>query len=142
MTVFLAWLRATDAAKWAGTIIIAWAGLAYIILPPVSTVGLYSAAWPARAWGAMMLTGGIVTIYGLWSRLIDWEKFGMTVVLVGIASLTANQTLLMLDYPPTYTRLGGTLVYLAGTAWVMDRTLRLSSDKRLSDEAEARYEGR
>jgi hypothetical protein len=48
----------------------------------------------------------------------------------------------MLDYPPTWTRLGGTLVYLAGTAWVLDRTLRLSSDKRLSDEAEARYEGR
>lgn len=89
-----------------------------------------------------MLTGGIISIYGMHTRLIDWEKFGMTVVLVGLASLSVNQSMLMLDYPPTWTRMGGTLVYWAGSAWAFDRVLKLSADKTMSNEAEARHEGR
>ena len=90
----------------------------------------------------MMLAGGIVTLYGMATRVIDWEKFGMTIVLVGLASLSVNQTMLMVDYPPTWTRMGGTLVYWAGSAWVLDRIIRLSADKQMSSEAEVRYEGR
>lgn len=142
MRTLIDWMRATSAAKWVASVIITWAGLAYMILPPLSTVGLYQVSWPARVWGGMMLIGGVVTLYGMVTRVIDWEKFGLTIVLVGLASLSVNQTMLMVDFPPTWTRMGGTLVYWAGSAWVLDRIIRLSADKQMSSEAEARYEGR
>lgn len=41
MRTLIDWLRATSAAKWVASATITWAGLAYMILPPLSTIGLY-----------------------------------------------------------------------------------------------------
>lgn len=105
------------------------AGLAYVFMPPVTATKYLESWWPAAVWGILFATGGAVSIYGILSRYVQVERFGLLIVLVAAACLTMTQTLIMFD-GPTWTRAGGTLVYAGYTIWAIERWTRLAPDEQ------------
>lgn len=120
--------RLTTAFKYLGSCIFALGGLFYIMAPPKTTSDFFDASWPAILWGCIFFAGGLISGIGTAVRLPHIERFGVFCVAVAAMCLTAGQLLVMLDHPVTWTRGGGTLVYLGLASWAFERYLRLSHD--------------
>ena len=112
-----------------GSAVFLLAGLAYIVVPPVTTTRFLESWWPAAAWGVVFALGGIVSTLGVVMRFVQIERFGVLLVVIASTCLTSVQALVMLD-GPTWTRLGGTLVYAGFTIWSFERWHRLEADER------------
>lgn len=108
------------------------AGVAYILFPPATTIGLFAAAWPPIGWGIVLAISGGVTVWGIHSKLMQVEQLGMMGMGIGAGLLTISQTLVMVmggtGFAPT--RLGGTAVYLAFTILATARYFELAADIR------------
>ena len=120
--------RLTVAFKYLGSCVFTLAGLFYIMAPPRTTSEFFDAQWPAMLWGCIFFAGGVVSGIGAVARVPHVERFGVFCVSVAAVCLTAGQLLVMLEYPITWTRGGGTLVYLGLASWAFERYLRLSND--------------
>lgn len=116
------------ALRIAGAFTFLLAGLAYIFLPPVTTTKYLESEWPAAAWGGLFAIGGLVGIYGISIRIVQYERFGWLLVWVASACLSLTQALVMAD-GPVWTRAGGTLIYISYTVWGLERWLRLADDE-------------
>lgn len=111
------------------------AGGFYVGAPPRTTASFFDASWPSIAWGVLMVAGGIVTITGLRTRIIQVEQYGMLMILVATAMLALTRTAVMLDPPPVFTRGGGVFVLWAQVAFAAARYSELSADIRAARAA-------
>lgn len=131
------------AGKWmrylASTLLIA-AGLMYLTHPPRTTARYFEGEWPALVWGVLMLVGGGIILWGLQSRILQIEQYGMLMVGTGAGLLSIGQTMVMLD-GPTWTRGGGTAVLWALVAFSAARYFELSAEIRSARLARQRGEG-
>lgn len=124
-------------ARALGSVVFFVAGLAYILLPPLTTISTFDTALPAIAYGCVFAAGGAISLYGVSARYTQIERFGVVLVVIAATCLTLTQGLVMLD-GPTWTRLGGTLVYAGYTMWAFERWHSLGADaqavRALADE--------
>lgn len=127
-----AMLRAGRRLRIVAGIVVLIAGLAYIIFPPNTTIGLFAAAWPPIGWGIVLAISGGVIVWGIRSGLMQVEQLGMMGTGLGAGLLTVSQTLVMVlgDTGFAPTRLGGTAVYLAFTILATARYFELAADIR------------
>jgi hypothetical protein len=121
--------RISHISRTFGSLIFIAAGLFYVFASPNTTTEFFDAAWPAIAWGSVFIVGGFVSGYGTLIRIPQVERLGVFMVMVSALCLTAAQIMVMVSSPITWTRGGGTLVYLGFTAWVFDRWARLGEDE-------------
>lgn len=110
------------------------AGLFYIIFPPNTTTHFFDATWPAIAWGIFFLLGGVISSVAWWNRSLNLDRIGLTCLITGIAGLLFAQTMVMLEYPITYTRGGGTVILAVLAAYLIARWQDVRHDEQ---EAEA-----
>ena len=87
------------------------AGLSYLIFPPVTATSYFSSDVPPRIWGAMMIFGGVLKVTASITTHLTIDRAGLTALAAGTAGLAAAQTMILFDFPITWTRLGGTFAY-------------------------------
>lgn len=133
---FIRWLVDTRTLHYA----MAWAstatGSAYVLFPPNTTIGFFSAAWPPILWGLTLLAGGIVKVIGLHTRILDWQLLGLTLITAGVLSLTSAQTMVMLGPPITPTRAGGVLALWMLFVLVLGRLAFVACDRQDGKQAQ------
>ena len=131
--------RTSRTLRTLGSCIFTAAGLFYVLAPPNTTTSFFDTPAPAIMWGWVFAIGGLISLAGTLSRIVHVERLGVLFVAVAAAMLTAGQTLVMFADPITWTRGGGTLVYLGGGLWALERWWRLGLDERAINEvADAR----
>lgn len=122
-------------ARLIGSIIGVLAGVLYIVFPTVSSVGLFSASWPARAWGVFFLIGGAISCWSWFSRILILDRIGLSFLVTGAAALLFTQTLIMLEAPITLTRGGGTAVLGLLLACLISRWQDVRHEEREAQRA-------
>ena len=127
-----AMVRAGRRLRTVAGVVVLIAGVAYVLWPPNTTIGLFDAAWPPIGWGIILAISGGVIVWGIRSKLMQVEQLGMMGLGIGAGLLTISQTLVMIlggtGFSPT--RLGGTAAYLAFTIFAAARYFELSADIR------------
>lgn len=119
------------------------AGLFYLIFPPVTTIGFFSGAWPPYVWGGALVLGGVIKLYGLHSRILDWQLLGLTFLLAGWVGLAFAQTLVMFGPPITPTRGGGVIGLWVLVLHVFSRFVMVACDREDGQQAQEQIdEGR
>lgn len=136
-----AFTRAGKTARYVASTLVIAAGILYLIAPPRTTSQFFEGQWPAMAWGAMMLLAGGVIIWGIKSKILQVEQYGMLVLGVGSGMLSIGQTMVMLELPITWTRGGGTLILWALVAFAAARYFELSAEIRSARLANQKLEG-
>lgn len=120
--------RTSRLSSFIGSLIFFLAGTAYVFIPPVTSTTFLESWYPAAAWGSVFAVGGLVSGYGVAARFVQLERFGVLMVVIAAACLTSAQTIVMLS-GPTWTRMGGTLVYLGFASWAFERWQRLAGEE-------------
>lgn len=138
-----AFTRAGKAARYLASTLVIAAGIFYLLSPPRTTSQFFEGEWPAMAWGAMMLVAGAVIIWGIKSKILQIEQYGMLILGVSSGLLSSAQSLVMFgDWPSvTWTRGGGTLILWALVAFAGARYFELSAEIRSSRLANVKLEG-
>lgn len=121
--------RVSRFSRASGSVIFVLAGIFYVFAPPNTTTEFFDTSWPAIAWGAVFIVGGFISGYGTLAKFPQVERLGVFMVMVAAICLTGAQIMVMWNAPVTWTRGGGTLVYLGFSAWVFDRWARLGDDE-------------
>lgn len=132
--------RTSRILRTVGSIVFLAAGAFYVFAPPNTTTSFFDTPAPAVAWGWVFAAGGLVSLLGTLSRIVHVERLGVLFVIVAAAMLTAGQSLVMFGSEEvTWTRGGGTLVYLGFGLWAFERWWKLGRDERaINDVADAR----
>lgn len=113
-----------------GSLVFLSAGLFYVLAPPRTTTSYFDTPFPAIAWGAVFVFGGAVSLFGVLSRFVHIERFGVFAIVVAGTCLSIGQSFVMFDVPITWTRGGGLLVYVAFTLFAFERWYRLGADEQ------------
>lgn len=131
-----------------GSVIFISAGLFYIFAPPISTARYFETTAMSITDGIVFTIGGAISAYGVLWRRLEIERLGVALVCISGIALTIIQASVMLELPVTWTRGGGTFVYIGFTIWAIDRWLyigdRVKEMERaieLTDRAEIDAEG-
>lgn len=114
--------------RFGGSLFFTLSGLAYVLLPPRSSTTYFDSSLPAKTWGVLFAIGGIISLWGVLTKYTHTEKLGVAFVAVATLALAFNNILLMIDAPVVWTRLGGSLFYLASCMWASERWYRLGKD--------------
>lgn len=133
--------RAGKFARYLASTLVFAAGIFYLLQPPRTTSQFFDAQWPALVWGVMMIISGAVITWGIKTRVLQIEQYGMLILGVGAGMLSVGQTMVMLDTPPTWTRGGGTLILWALVSFAVARYFELSAEIRSSRLANQKLEG-
>lgn len=128
-------------ARYIASALVVAAGLFYLMQPPRTTSNFFDGEWPPMVWGAVMVAAGFVIAWGLQSRVLQIEQYGMLMMGFGAGLLAAGQTLVMFGEPITWTRGGGTLILWALVAFASARYFELSAEIRSARLARARLGG-
>lgn len=120
-----------------GAILGAVTGLFYIVFPPNTTTSYLDATWPAIWWGVFFLIGGVVSSISWWNRSLNLDRIGLSFLLTALGGLLFAQTMVMLEFPVTYTRGGGTVVIAMFAAYLTARWQDVRNEEK---EAEAAIE--
>ena len=113
-----------------GSVVFLTAGLFYVLAPPRTATSFFDTPFPAIAWGAVFVLGGLVSLIGVFTRYVHIERFGVFAIVVAGTCLSIGQALVMFDVPITWTRGGGLLVYVAFTLFAFERWYRLGADEQ------------
>lgn len=131
-----------------GSIIFLGAGLFYIFAPPESTAKYFETTSMSIIDGIVFTVGGVISAYGVIGKRYEIERLGVALVCVSGLALTIIQASVMLESPITWTRGGGTFVYLGFTIWAIDRWLYIGEKVKeleraieLTDRAQRDAEG-
>lgn len=130
--------RAGKMARYIAAALVVSAGVFYLIQPPRTTSNFFDGEWPPMVWGAVMVASGLVIAWGISSRILQIEQYGMLMMGFGSGLLATGQTLVMFGDPITWTRGGGTLILWAMVAFAGARYFELSAEIRSSRLARAR----
>lgn len=124
--------------RFAGSAFFTLSGVAYTFLPPHSTTAYFDSSWPAKSWGILFIVGGLISLWGVFSRYAHNERLGVAFVAIATFALAVNNVLLLLDVPWVPTRSGGSLFYLGCCMWAIERWYKLGKDvevlRGLADE--------
>lgn len=135
--IIRAFSKAGKMARYIAAALVVSAGVFYLIQPPRTTSNFFDGEWPPMVWGAVMVASGLVIAWGISSRILQIEQYGMLMLGVGAGLLATGQTLVMLGDPITWTRGGGTLILWAMVAFAGARYFELSAEIRSSRLARA-----
>lgn len=133
---FIRWLVDTRTLHYAVAVGSIAGGSAYVLFPPNTTIGFFSAAWPPILWGLALLVGGIVKAVGLRTRILDWQLLGLTFITAGVLSLASAQTMVMLGPPITPTRAGGVVMLWLLLVLVVGRLVFVACDRQDGKQAQ------
>ncbi|QUL79930.1 hypothetical protein [Brevibacterium sp. SMBL_HHYL_HB1] len=122
--------RASRFLRAIGSLVFLGAGLFYTLAPPRTTTSFFDTPFPAIAWGAVFVFGGIVSLLGVITRYVHVERFGVFAIVVAGTCLSTGQAFVMFDLPITWTRGGGLLAYVGFTLFAFERWCRLGADER------------
>ena len=111
------------------------AGLFYIVFPPQTTTAFLEASWPAQAWGAFLLAGGALCAVAYTTRILVIDRLGLSFLITGTLALLAAQTMVMLQYPITYTRGGGTVILAVLVGFLVARWQDVRHDEQEAQAA-------
>lgn len=111
-----------------GVVFMVLTGLFFIVWPPMSTHALWGGDWPPVAWGFFMVLGGVVSLWGILSRVLQVEQTGKFIMGLSIGFYIFNQSLIMFDVPITPTRAGGTGILVAYFFAVWARYFGIGAD--------------
>lgn len=139
--IIKAFSRAGKWARYIASTLVVAAGLFYLFFPPTTTTNYFEGNFPPLIWGAFMVAAGVVIAWGIRSRVLQVEQYGMLMMGVGAGLLSTAQTMVMFDHPVTLTRGGGTLILWALVAFATARYFELSAEIRSSRTARQRLEG-
>lgn len=117
-----------------GAVLSAVTGVFYIVFPPVTTTSFLDATWPAIWWGVFFLIGGVVSSISYWNRSLNLDRIGLSFLLTALGGLLFAQIMVMLEFPISYTRGGGTVVIAMFAAYLTARWQDLRGEEK---EAEA-----
>lgn len=126
--------RTSRALRAIGSIVFTLAGAAYVLAPPSTTTAFFDTPVPAIMWGYVFAAGGVISLIGTGTRVVHIERLGVLFVVVAAAMLAAGQSLVMFSDPITWTRGGGTAVYLGFGLWAFERWWRLGRDEKAINE--------
>lgn len=126
--------RTSRALRAIGSIVFTAAGGFYILAPPSTTTSFFDTPVPAIMWGYVFAAGGIISLIGTLSRIVHLERLGVLFVVVAAAMLVAGQSMVMFADPITWTRGGGTLIYMGFGLWAFERWWRLGRDEKAINE--------
>lgn len=65
-----------------GSLVFLSAGLFYVLAPPRTTTSFFDTPFPAIAWGAVFVLGGLVSLIGVFTRYVHIERFGVFAIVV------------------------------------------------------------
>lgn len=125
-------------ARYIAAALVVSAGIFYLIQPPLTTTSFFEGEWPPMVWGAIMVASGLVISWGILSRVLQIEQYGMLMMGFGSGLLATGQTLVMFGDQVTWTRGGGTLILWAMVAFGAARYFELAAEIRSSRMARAR----
>lgn len=136
-----AFTRAGKYLRYAASTLVIAAGIMYVTHPPRTTSQFFAGEWPAISWGVVMLISGAVIIWGIKSKILQIEQYGMLLLGVGAGMLSLGQTLVMVGHSITLTRGGGTLILWSLVAFAAARYFELSAEIRSARIASRKLEG-
>lgn len=111
------------------------AGVFYVVWPPITTTKFLNSPWPAQAWGVFFLIGGLVSMVAWWRRVLVLDRIGLSFLITGTAALALTQATVMLSYPISYTRGGGTAVLFVLLGYLVGRWQDVRKDEIKAREA-------
>lgn len=122
--------RAGRLSRYLASTLLISSGLFYLLAPPRTTSQFFDGEWPSLVWGVFILVAGAVIIWGVWSRILQIEQYGMLMLGVGVGLVSTGQTLVMFGDPITWTRGGGTAILWGLVAFAVARYFELSAEIR------------
>lgn len=126
--------KTSRALRAIGSIVFTAAGGFYVLAPPSTTTAFFDTPVPAIMWGYVFAAGGLISLAGTFTRIIHVERLGVLFVVVAALMLVAGQSLVMFGDTITWTRGGGTAVYLGFGLWAFERWWKLGRDERAINE--------
>lgn len=127
--------RTSRILRTVGSIVFLAAGAFYVFAPPNTTTSFFDTPAPAVMWGWVFAAGGLISLIGTITRVVHLERLGVLFVVVAAAMLVAGQSLVMFGANSiTWTRGGGTLVYMGFGLWAFERWWRLGRDEKAINE--------
>lgn len=100
-------------SRMGGVVMMVATGLFFLVWPPTSTAALWGGDIPPYVWGFFMVLGGVLSVWGLVSRVLQTEQTGMFILALAIAFYALNQTMIMFQIPITWSRAGSTGILIA-----------------------------
>lgn len=126
--------KTSRALRAIGSTVFTLAGGFYVLAPPSTTTSFFDTPAPAIMWGWVFAAGGLISLAGAITRVVHVERLGVLFVVVAALMLVAGQSLVMFGDTITWTRGGGTLVYLGFGLWAFERWWRLGRDEKAINE--------
>lgn len=126
--------KTSRALRAVGSVVFTLAGGFYVLAPPNTTTSFFDTPTPAIMWGWVFAAGGLISLAGTFTRIIHIERLGVLFVVVAALMLVAGQSLVMFGDTITWTRGGGTAVYLGFGLWAFERWWKLGRDERAINE--------